>query len=289
MPVLQRQLHTGCICYAPKQKGKKGAADTQRVTAAAADSAGDEHLFNIYAGIPEDHVMLPDEAYPSWLWQLDKPDKTYGELLQMFVYGKGIEDAQMRDYNRFRRLHNRHLIKLNNIRLQKARKFQIKGHLDSLVLVAHGEPSQLLARVEHLQADGRRDLEVGGDEGVVLHEGGVELLLLGGLVGGLEQLVELHLNDHTMGVHDAEVTRGDERPVLEQVDDLYHGNELGDHGARPVDVTDDGSLADLVLIKSHDAQPDVFTGFRVGELLLIEQYILHLHLDLLRHDNARLT
>ncbi|KAK1442508.1 hypothetical protein BgAZ_300260 [Babesia gibsoni] len=73
--------------------------------------------------------MLPDEAYPKWLWDLDKPDKTYGQLLQMFVYGKGIQEAQMKDYNRFRRLHNRALIKMNNIRLQKQRKFQMKGYL----------------------------------------------------------------------------------------------------------------------------------------------------------------
>lgn len=123
-----RWLHTASARLAPK-KGKKGASESQKITEASSDKGDDEHLFNIYASIPQDHVMLPDEAYPKWLWDLDKPDKTYGQLLQMFVYGKGIQEAQMKDYNRFRRLHNRALIKMNNIRLQKQRKFQMKGYL----------------------------------------------------------------------------------------------------------------------------------------------------------------
>lgn len=120
----RRGLHLAATRLAPKQKGKKAPAESQKVK----ETDEDEHLFNIYAAIPEDHVMLPDEAYPKWLWDLDKPDKSYGELVQMFVYGKGIQDAQMKDYNRFRRLHNKALIKMNNIRLQKQRKFQIKTH-----------------------------------------------------------------------------------------------------------------------------------------------------------------
>ncbi|ORM41430.1 uncharacterized protein BXIN_2452 [Babesia sp. Xinjiang] len=127
--VPSRSLQTSACLLAPKQKGKKDAGSSQRVTAAAPDTAADEHLFNIYAGIPEDHTILPDEAYPKWLWDLDKPDKTYGELMKMFVYGHDIETARMCDYKRFRRLHNRALIKLNNLRLQKQRKFQIKGYL----------------------------------------------------------------------------------------------------------------------------------------------------------------
>ncbi|GFE54403.1 RAP domain-containing, putative [Babesia ovis] len=124
-----RVLHSSALCLAPKQKGKKDAGASQRVTAAQTDNPCDEHLFNIYAEIPEDHTMLPDEAYPKWLWDLDKPDKTYGELMKMFVYGHDIETTRMSDYKRFRRLHNRALIKLNNLRLQKQRKFQIKGSL----------------------------------------------------------------------------------------------------------------------------------------------------------------
>lgn len=111
----------------PKSKGKRVADDKDK-TASQATSAEDEHLLNIYAAIPQDHTMLPDECYPKWLWDLDKPDKTYGELLLMFVYGKGVENAKMKDYNRFRRLHNRTTIKLNNIRLQKQRKVSISSH-----------------------------------------------------------------------------------------------------------------------------------------------------------------
>ncbi|EDO06025.1 ribosomal protein L37 family protein [Babesia bovis T2Bo] len=127
--VLRRSFYTSAVHLAPKQKGKKDGGSSQRVTAAQTENPCDEHLFNIYAGIPVDHTILPDEAYPSWLWDLDKPDRTYGELMKMFVYGQGIESARMSDYKRFRRLHNRSLIKLNNLRLQKQRKFQIKGHL----------------------------------------------------------------------------------------------------------------------------------------------------------------
>ncbi|AFZ81413.1 hypothetical protein BEWA_008230 [Theileria equi strain WA] len=111
----------------PKSKGKK-VADSKDKPSSDSTSAEDEHLFNIYAAIPQDHTLLPDECYPKWLWDLDKPEKTYGELLLMFVHGKNIENAEMKDYNRFRRLHNRTTIKLNNIRLQKQRKVSIKSH-----------------------------------------------------------------------------------------------------------------------------------------------------------------
>uniref|UniRef100_A0A3B0NII1 Large ribosomal subunit protein mL54 n=1 Tax=Theileria annulata TaxID=5874 RepID=A0A3B0NII1_THEAN len=114
--------------YSTKIKGdKKHQKDVKTETPVSGEDG--EHLFNIYASIPEDHKLLPDEAYPKWLWELDTPDKTYGELVQMFVHGKDIENSKMADYNRFCRLHNRYLIKLNNIRLQKRRKITFDTHL----------------------------------------------------------------------------------------------------------------------------------------------------------------
>ncbi|UVC50170.1 hypothetical protein MACK_004040 [Theileria orientalis] len=116
-----------CV-YATKTKQSKKQQKNVNVDYSPTDE-DDEHIFNIYASIKEDHELLPDEAYPDWLWQLDKPDKSYGELIQMFVYGKDIENSKMSDYNRFRRLHNRYMIKLNNIRLQKRRKLTFSTHL----------------------------------------------------------------------------------------------------------------------------------------------------------------
>ena len=49
---------------------------------------GADHVFNIYSEIKEDHVLLPDECYPKWLWELEKPEKSYGELAMMFIYGQ---------------------------------------------------------------------------------------------------------------------------------------------------------------------------------------------------------
>ncbi|KAK2198456.1 hypothetical protein BdWA1_001471 [Babesia duncani] len=110
-------IRTSVGHFAPKVKSQKDATAPARPTS----TVESEHLFNIYAAIPQDHEMLPDEAYPKWLWELDKPEKTYGELALMFIYGMNIEDAQYRDYRRFRRLHNRLLIKQNNARLCKYR------------------------------------------------------------------------------------------------------------------------------------------------------------------------
>ncbi len=63
--------------------------------------------------------MQPDDKYPAWLWDLDKPQKTYCEMEAMFVYGQNIEQATLFDYRRFLRHHRKILIKLNNKRLAK--------------------------------------------------------------------------------------------------------------------------------------------------------------------------
>lgn len=75
------------ILYSTKIKGGKKQQKEVK-TEVPVEGEDGEHLFNIYASIPEDHKILPDEAYPKWLWDLDTPDKTYGELVQMFVHGK---------------------------------------------------------------------------------------------------------------------------------------------------------------------------------------------------------
>jgi hypothetical protein len=87
------------------------------------DQGGDSesgHVFNIFAGVP-DPQLQPDEAYPSWLWQLAEPPKTYAQLSSMFVYGVGIENATENDYRRFLRQHRKLVIKVNNSRLQKSK------------------------------------------------------------------------------------------------------------------------------------------------------------------------
>eukprot|EP00448_Togula_jolla_P038544 CAMPEP_0170631424 /NCGR_PEP_ID=MMETSP0224-20130122/34629_1 /TAXON_ID=285029 /ORGANISM="Togula jolla, Strain CCCM 725" /LENGTH=93 /DNA_ID=CAMNT_0010959753 /DNA_START=33 /DNA_END=311 /DNA_ORIENTATION=- len=88
---------------APKKaaKGKPGAAPAAQ--GAAADAF---QLFNIYAN-RQDEVLRPDDSYPQWLWDLDKPSKAYGDLTLMFVHGVGIEDAQLSDYQRFLRQHRK--------------------------------------------------------------------------------------------------------------------------------------------------------------------------------------
>ena len=79
----------------PKQKGGKkgggGGASAQQQTGAGSGAAvppGADHVFNIYSTIKEDHVLLPEECYPDWLWELEKPEKSYGELAMMFLYGQ---------------------------------------------------------------------------------------------------------------------------------------------------------------------------------------------------------
>ncbi|GIX65337.1 mitochondrial ribosomal protein L37, putative [Babesia caballi] len=259
--------------------------------------------------------MLPDEAYPAWLWELDKPDKTYGELVQMFVYGRGIEDAKMRDYNRSsgsskskatcgtteghrkRRAqaklalasHNdiQHTFKHVYCSL-RLHNLEHLAHGNRLVLVAQREPAHLRAALEDVEAHGGQHLQLRRDQRVVLDEGRVRLLLLGGLVRRLEQLGELDLHNDAVRMHDAEVARGDERAVLQQVDDLDHGDELGDDGAGLLDVADDGALADLVLLEPDDAQPDVLSGLGEGELVVVKEDVLHLDLGLVGHDDAGL-
>ena len=103
---------------APKKKpgksdGGPGGSGGQETLAFGAD-----HVFNIYNG-EQDVKPGPDTQYPKWLWSLTEPQKTYGELESVFVYGRGIEKATLGDYRRFRRQHRKLQIKLNNKRLEK--------------------------------------------------------------------------------------------------------------------------------------------------------------------------
>jgi len=79
---------------------------------------GLDHIFNIFAGA-DDPKVLEDDKYPAWLFDLEKPQKTFGEMEAMFVYGQGIEEATLADYRRFLRHSRKIVIKLNNKRLAK--------------------------------------------------------------------------------------------------------------------------------------------------------------------------
>ncbi|SBS83638.1 mitochondrial ribosomal protein L37, putative [Plasmodium ovale curtisi] len=74
---------------APKAKpGKKGQAKKEAGSTTTTESSEKVHIFNIYNTVDKDHDILPDSAYPKWLWKLEKPLKSYGELALMFLYGK---------------------------------------------------------------------------------------------------------------------------------------------------------------------------------------------------------
>ncbi|KAL8271504.1 hypothetical protein Esti_004539 [Eimeria stiedai] len=88
--------------------------------------SGYDHVFNIYKDIAEDHEMLPDECYPSWLWRLADQPKSYGQLASIFLYGRGIESASASDFTRFCRLHRKMQIQLNNARLKKSKRNSLK-------------------------------------------------------------------------------------------------------------------------------------------------------------------
>ncbi|GAW81005.1 hypothetical protein, conserved [Plasmodium gonderi] len=114
---------------APKVKpGKKGQDKKDAGSGVNMDSSEKQkvHIFNIYNTVDKDHDILPDDAYPKWLWKLEKPMKSYGELALMFLYGKNVESATAEDYHRFRRLHNKNIIKLNNMRLKKSKRSTVK-------------------------------------------------------------------------------------------------------------------------------------------------------------------
>ncbi|SBT35309.1 mitochondrial ribosomal protein L37, putative [Plasmodium ovale wallikeri] len=112
---------------APKAKpGKKGQAKKEAGSTTTTENSEKVHIFNIYNTVDKDHDILPDSAYPKWLWKLEKPLKSYGELALMFLYGKNIESATAEDYHRFGRLHNKNLIKLNNMRLKKSKRSTVK-------------------------------------------------------------------------------------------------------------------------------------------------------------------
>ncbi|EPT30277.1 ribosomal protein L37 [Toxoplasma gondii ME49] len=112
----------------PKKKGAAAAAAQKTQTkgpAAGSGPAGADHVFNIFKDLP-DHKILEDKHYPAWLFTLDKPEKTYGELAMTFLYGVGIENATLDEYLRFTRLHTKNLIKLNNMRLKKSKRSSVK-------------------------------------------------------------------------------------------------------------------------------------------------------------------
>lgn len=122
-------LHFSPVRYAPKRRtGSAGVAGakTPGPSTAAGTPAGAGHIFNIYKDIQEDHTLLPYDSYPAWLLDLEKPEKSYGELAFTFLYGMGIESATLQDYMRFTRLHTKNIIKLNNMRLKKARRSSVK-------------------------------------------------------------------------------------------------------------------------------------------------------------------
>ncbi|EUD65406.1 hypothetical protein C922_04146 [Plasmodium inui San Antonio 1] len=128
-PIHSRSLFLSQGMLAPKVKpGKKGQDKKDGRGGATTDSGEEQkaHIFNIYNTVEKDHEILPDHAYPKWLWELEKPMKSYGELALMFLYGKNVEKATADDYHRFRRLHNKNLIKLNNMRLKKSKRSTVK-------------------------------------------------------------------------------------------------------------------------------------------------------------------
>eukprot|EP00922_Rhytidocystis_sp_ex-Travisia-forbesii_P034650 GHVS01051474.1.p1 GENE.GHVS01051474.1~~GHVS01051474.1.p1 ORF type:complete len:110 (-),score=10.33 GHVS01051474.1:438-767(-) len=87
-----RSLFTcSAVCRAPKGKGKKGGGTSVVGASGSHESGPADHVFNIYTTIAEDHKLLPDESYPSWLWDLEKPKKTYGQLSLTYVYGQVIK------------------------------------------------------------------------------------------------------------------------------------------------------------------------------------------------------
>lgn len=118
VPFSSRFISTSTIHLAPKKaaKGKGGGGGGSTPTA---NKESDE-IYNIFVGLP-DATLYPDEFYPKWMWDLLKPKETYGELSLMFVHGKNIENATLRQYRRFHRLHRKYMIKLNNVKLQKKR------------------------------------------------------------------------------------------------------------------------------------------------------------------------
>mmetsp|Transcript_95486 Transcript_95486/g.165875 ORF Transcript_95486/g.165875 Transcript_95486/m.165875 type:complete len:130 (+) Transcript_95486:68-457(+) len=105
---------------APKKAKGKGAA-APKAAAGPAGPPGANQLFNIYAD-RQDEEIKPDNWYPNWLWDLDKPAKGYGDLSLMFVHGVGIENAKWADYQRFLRQHRKLVIKINNLRLKKSKR-----------------------------------------------------------------------------------------------------------------------------------------------------------------------
>lgn len=112
-----RRLSAWGVCqprFAPKKKPGKSteAAVTEK------HAPGLDHIFNIFSGL-DDVKIQPDESYPDWLWELEKPQKSYGEMEATFVYGKDIESATLHDYRRFLRHHRKLVIKLNNKRLER--------------------------------------------------------------------------------------------------------------------------------------------------------------------------
>eukprot|EP00386_Alphamonas_edax_P006461 GDKI01020900.1.p1 GENE.GDKI01020900.1~~GDKI01020900.1.p1 ORF type:complete len:172 (-),score=21.34 GDKI01020900.1:763-1278(-) len=115
-----RNISTSQVQQAPKAKGGAKKPDAG-AGAEKTGPPGANHIFNIFAE-KQDPKVLPDEFYPKWLWHLALPVETYGELALKFVYGQGIETADLRQYRRFRRMHNRYLIKLNNMRTKKAKR-----------------------------------------------------------------------------------------------------------------------------------------------------------------------
>mmetsp|Transcript_19934 Transcript_19934/g.45983 ORF Transcript_19934/g.45983 Transcript_19934/m.45983 type:complete len:131 (-) Transcript_19934:12-404(-) len=114
-------LRLSPVCLGPKKAKAKAKADPLAAAALASGPPGSEQLFNIYAG-REDDKLRPDDWYPKWLWELEKPPKKYGDLALTFIHGVGIEEAEFRDYQRFLRLHRRLVIKLNNLRLKKSKR-----------------------------------------------------------------------------------------------------------------------------------------------------------------------
>lgn len=88
---------------------------------APTEPPGAGQLFNMYVEREDDEIK-PDNWYPKWLFYLETPPKTYGELVLTFVHGMGIENAQLREYRRCLRQHRKLVTQINNILLKRSKR-----------------------------------------------------------------------------------------------------------------------------------------------------------------------
>uniref|UniRef100_A0A061SFU4 Large ribosomal subunit protein mL54 n=1 Tax=Tetraselmis sp. GSL018 TaxID=582737 RepID=A0A061SFU4_9CHLO len=92
---------------APKKGGKK-AEDTSSGTATGHLSATEVTGCNIFKD-GSDPPILPDDQYPSWLWELATPGPTLNELER-----KGPDSLEPDELKRYVKLKRRDSIRRNN-------------------------------------------------------------------------------------------------------------------------------------------------------------------------------